>query len=439
VGPRGGLAQLTALSQVSAAQLLSPIPDDVPAELKVLAGTLRVLFGALGMSLNRLAAMLHSDPGAVSRYLSGQRIPPPAFIDALFKAVYEARGSLVTEQVYDLVHEQFLVALRAHKPARYEVQRLTDLLQTAAQEKRQSEICVAVLEEAIASRNDAIYKLELEGRQLRSAWARTEGLLEEEREHRGNLQQAVDDLCAQVSALKAQLVSAQRRTSAAEERCRELEALLDRAGAALADEDQGARAGESARSSAVARDRELRELEEAAQVIRAYEVTCVPALLQTEDYARAIILQGASGLDQGEVERLVAVRMSRQELLLGANPPRYWVIVDEAALRRPTGGRTVHVGQVEHLIDLVDLPNVTLQIMPFRYGGHAPDGGAFTVMRFPELDRPDVVYVEYLTGANYVDKPEEVARYAGVLERLSVAGTSPDRTRKILSAMLNDI
>lgn len=107
-----------------------------------------MLFGALGMSLNRLAALLHSDPGTVSRYLSGKRIPPKGFIDGLCKAVYNAKGSVVTEQVHQLVHEQFLAALRAHNPARYEVQRLTDLLQVAAQEKRRYEITVAALEEA---------------------------------------------------------------------------------------------------------------------------------------------------------------------------------------------------------------------------------------------------------------------------------------------------
>jgi transcriptional regulator with XRE-family HTH domain len=180
-------------------------------------------------------------------------------------------------------------------------------------------------------------------------------------------------------------------------------------------------------------------LEEAAQLIRVYEVQFVPGLLQTEEYARAVVVQGSPGVDPDEVERRVALRMGRQKLLTRENPPRYWVIMDEAALRRPMGGRDVHVAQIERLIDLVGEPNITLQVMPFRYGGHAADGGAFTIMRFPETDLPDVVYMEYLTGAHYIDKPEEVERYAAVMERLSVAGTSPDRTREILAAMLKDI
>jgi hypothetical protein len=180
-------------------------------------------------------------------------------------------------------------------------------------------------------------------------------------------------------------------------------------------------------------------LEEAAQLIRVYEVQFVPGLLQTEGYARAVVLQGAPGLDPVEVERRVQLRLGRQKLLSRVDPPRLWVIVDEAALRRPMGGRDVHIAQIERLMDVVGEPNITLQVMPFRYGGHAAEGGTFTIMRFPETDLPDIVYMEYLTGAHYIDKAEEVERYAAVMERLSVAGTSPDRTREILAGILKEI
>jgi transcriptional regulator with XRE-family HTH domain len=134
--PYAELTELAALARVSPLSSLSPIPDDVAPEIRDFAATMRALFGALGMSLNRLAALLHcctaallhSDPGTVSRYLSGKRIPPPGFIDELCKSVYDVNGSLITAQVQELVHAQFLVALRAHNLARYEVQRLTDLL-----------------------------------------------------------------------------------------------------------------------------------------------------------------------------------------------------------------------------------------------------------------------------------------------------------------------
>jgi len=180
-------------------------------------------------------------------------------------------------------------------------------------------------------------------------------------------------------------------------------------------------------------------LEEAAQLIRVYEMQFVPGLLQTEEYARAVVLQGAPGLEPEEVDRRVALRMGRQKLLSKENPPRLWAIVDEAALRRPMGGPNVLAAQIERLMDAVGEPNITLQVMPFRYGGHAAEGGAFTIMRFPEADLPDMVYMEYLTGALYLDKPDEVERYAAVMERLSVAGTSPDRTREILAGMLKEI
>jgi len=180
-------------------------------------------------------------------------------------------------------------------------------------------------------------------------------------------------------------------------------------------------------------------LEEAAQLIRVYEMQFVPGLLQTEEYARAVVAQGAPGLEPEEVDRRVALRMGRQKLFNKDNAPRLWAIVDEAALRRPMGGRDVLAAQIERLMDAVGEPNITLQIMPFRYGGHAAEGGAFTIMRFPEADLPDIVYMEYLTGALYLDKPDEVERYAAVMERLSVAGTSPDRTREILAAMLKEI
>jgi transcriptional regulator with XRE-family HTH domain len=180
-------------------------------------------------------------------------------------------------------------------------------------------------------------------------------------------------------------------------------------------------------------------LEEAAALIRVYEVQFVPGLLQTEEYARAVVVQGSPNLVPEEVESRVAVRMGRQKLFGRENPPRLWAIVDEAALRRPMGGREVLAGQIKRLIDVVGEPNITLQVMPFKYGGHAAEGGAFTIMRFPEADLPDMVYMEYLTGAHYVDKPEDVEVYAAVMERLSVAGTSPERTRDILNEILKEI
>jgi hypothetical protein len=179
-------------------------------------------------------------------------------------------------------------------------------------------------------------------------------------------------------------------------------------------------------------------LEEAAELIRVYEIQFVPGLLQTEDYARAVIELGQPAAPPEEIERRVALRMGRQQLLVRNNAPRLWVMVDEAALRRPIGGRKVMQSQIERLMAIASEPNITLQVMPFRFGGHAAEGGAFTLMRFPEEDLPDVVYIEQLTGALYLDKPDDVEKYSEVIERLGVKGTSPERTNEILSGMLKD-
>ena len=101
----------------------------------------------------------------------------------------------------------------------------------------------------------------------------------------------------------------------------------------------------------------------------------------------------------------MAVRLKRQELLTAANPPRVWSVVDEAALRRPVGGVRVMQAQLRRLAEVAELPNVTLQVVPFRAGGHDAAGGSFTILRFSEPDVPDVVYIEQLTGAIYLEKP----------------------------------
>ena len=181
-------------------------------------------------------------------------------------------------------------------------------------------------------------------------------------------------------------------------------------------------------------------LEEAALLIRLYEVQFVPGLLQTADYARAVIRLGLPSASADEVERRVGLRLARQEVLKKeSGGPRLWAVGDEAALRRPIGGGEVMRAQLVRLIEAAREPNITLQVVPFRSGGHAAEAGAFTVMRFPEVDLPDVVYLEHLTSALYLDKREDVEKYTEVMERLSVEGESPERTIDILSGMLEEV
>jgi len=180
-------------------------------------------------------------------------------------------------------------------------------------------------------------------------------------------------------------------------------------------------------------------LEEAAALIRLYEVQFVPGLLQTADYARAVVALGQPGASAEEVERRVSLRIARQELLRKPGAPRLWAVVDEAALRRPIGGGEVMRAQLERLVEVTKEPNITLQVVPFSSGGHAAEGGAFTILRFPEVDLPDVVYVEQLTSSLYLDKRDDVERYTEVMERLSVESESPEHSTEILSGMLEEV
>jgi Domain of unknown function (DUF5753)/Helix-turn-helix domain len=179
-------------------------------------------------------------------------------------------------------------------------------------------------------------------------------------------------------------------------------------------------------------------LEEAASVLRVYEVQFVPGLLQTPSYARAVITRAWPGGPAEEIERRVSIRITRQEMFTKEGGPRLWAVVDEAALRRRVGGTEVFRAQLQHLIEVTRDPKITLQVTPFGLGAHAAEAGAFTIMRFPEEDLPDVVYLEQLTSAIYLDKREDVDRYSEVMELLSVESEPPERTADILRSILAD-
>ena len=181
------------------------------------------------------------------------------------------------------------------------------------------------------------------------------------------------------------------------------------------------------------------DLEAAANLIRTYEGQLVPGLLQTEDYTRAVIHGARTHDSPDEVERKVALRMARQELLTRVDGPRLWAVVDEATLRRPVGGREVMRGQIERLIEATKLPGVILQVLPFRVGGHTAEAGAFTILRYPESDLPDVVYVEQLTSALYLDRRDDVDAYMEAMERLCVVSAPPDNTADLLSRILQEM
>jgi transcriptional regulator with XRE-family HTH domain len=179
-------------------------------------------------------------------------------------------------------------------------------------------------------------------------------------------------------------------------------------------------------------------LEAAASIIRTYQIQLVPGLLQTEGYARALIEQGSAATEE-QVGRRIELRVSRQAILAASNPPQVWAVVDEGALRRPVGGRNVVRAQLQHLIEITDHPAVTLQILPFTIGPHSAMGGPFTILRFAEPDLHDVVYIEQLTSALYLEKPAEVDSYLEVMEQLCLQAEPVANTAKMLNQILSEI
>ena len=179
-------------------------------------------------------------------------------------------------------------------------------------------------------------------------------------------------------------------------------------------------------------------LEAAASFIRIYELQFVPGLLQTQGYARALIQMGNAATEE-DVKRRAEARIARQEILTRENPPRLWAVMDEGALRRSLGGKAVMREQIRHLADMCGHPAVTLQILPFQVGAHPAMGGPFTILRFSEPDLRDVVYIEQLTSALYLDKPAELDSYLEVMEQLCLQAEPAAKTPQLLKAALNNL
>ncbi|MET8632901.1 helix-turn-helix domain-containing protein [Streptomyces sp. NPDC004096] len=177
-------------------------------------------------------------------------------------------------------------------------------------------------------------------------------------------------------------------------------------------------------------------LEGAAHLIRSYEVQFVHGLLQTEAYAHAVVARGMKGASVADIDRRVALRLERQKYLVAENAPEFHVVLDEAALRRPYGDRQVMRGQLQHLIDISEHPNVRLQVMPFSFGGHSGESGSFTILSFSESDLSDVVYLEQLSSALYLDKREDVAQYESAMKQLQQDSPGPDESRDLLRGLL---
>jgi transcriptional regulator with XRE-family HTH domain len=180
-------------------------------------------------------------------------------------------------------------------------------------------------------------------------------------------------------------------------------------------------------------------LEGEASIIRAYEPHYVPGLLQTADYARAVLRAGLPHAAGEEVDRLIDLRVERQTLLARAEAPLLWVVMDETVLRRPIGGRTVMRDQVTALMDATERSNVRLQVMPFASGPHPAMYGPFHIFRFQLPELPDIAYSESLVGGVYFDERDDVSTFLEALDRMCAQAAPAHSTKAILDGMRKEI
>jgi transcriptional regulator with XRE-family HTH domain len=178
-------------------------------------------------------------------------------------------------------------------------------------------------------------------------------------------------------------------------------------------------------------------LEAEASSMRVWEPIVLPGLLQTEAYMRALMRTGRSSDPPESIDRRVALRIKRQDRLTGPSPLRLSAIIDESVIRRVVGGAGAMGDQLRHLIDRAQLPNVTLQILPFDAGEHPFLGGSAALLEFSETTHSDVLYVEGLAGDYYEEQPLEVARYRNELERLSSMALDRRMSVKMIENVLD--
>jgi hypothetical protein len=176
-------------------------------------------------------------------------------------------------------------------------------------------------------------------------------------------------------------------------------------------------------------------LEEWTESIRSYDAQFIPSMLQTDDYATALLALCDFAWD--EAERLVLLRKERQ-LRFAEGRPHLQAIVDEVALTRPAGSRETMRAQLEHLSSMCDHPGVALQVVPDSAGAYLARG-SFSILRFAAPDLPDVVYLEQLTSAIYLDRPADVESYAAVIDKLSAAAAPLEESKERIRALLKDL
>jgi transcriptional regulator with XRE-family HTH domain len=180
-------------------------------------------------------------------------------------------------------------------------------------------------------------------------------------------------------------------------------------------------------------------LEAETAAVRGYEVSVVPGLLQTADYARAVLREMFARHTTEQIERLVDLRIKRQQRFDDDPPIELWAVLDEAVIRRPVGGSSVMRNQLEHLLAAADRPGVTVQVLPFGCGAHAGHGGPFSILEFPNRSDSEVAYVESVVGIIYLEKDRDVRARAEAFDRLRAAALAPAASTDLIARAAREL
>lgn len=180
-------------------------------------------------------------------------------------------------------------------------------------------------------------------------------------------------------------------------------------------------------------------LETDAESLRVYEPQVVPGLLQTRQYAEALITGALPEAPPTDIEKRVNVRARRQDRINAPEHPlRLWAVIDESALRRLVGGKQVMIEQLEHLIEQSQLPHVTVQVLPFEMGAHPGINGQYAILEFPDAADSSVVYIEGVTSDLYLEKANDVQRYSVMYEHLRAQALNVEQTRQFISGITKE-
>lgn len=180
-------------------------------------------------------------------------------------------------------------------------------------------------------------------------------------------------------------------------------------------------------------------LEAETAAVRSYEISVVHGLLQTADYARAVIREMFPRHTAQQIDRLVDLRMERQHRLDDEPPLELWAILDEAVIRRTVGGQAIMHRQLSHLLTAAERSSVTMQVLPFSCGAHAAHGGPFTILEFPDRSDSEVAYVESVAGYIYLEKDRDVRARAEAFDRLRAAALSPSASVELMQHAARDL